>query len=65
MAWDMNDTTWNWSLNMPCAKLPTCDQTVTLGGKCYNAGDLKYMLYGWASRLCGMSLMEMGAHVAA
>jgi hypothetical protein len=65
MAWDMNDMTWNWSRNMPCAQLPTCDQTVTVGGKCYNAWDVNYMLYGWASRQCGMSLLEMGEHVAA
>jgi RHS repeat-associated protein len=65
MAWDMNDMTWNWSRNMPCGKVTTCDQTVTVGGKCYNAWDVNYMLYGWAASLCGMGLGQMQDHVVA
>lgn len=65
MAWDMYDMTWGWGRNMPCGKVTTCDQTVTVGGKCYNAWDVNYMLYGWAASLCGMGLGQMQDHVVA
>ena len=65
MAWDMYDMTWNWRQNMPCGKVTTCDQTVRVGGKCYNAWDMNYMLYGWASSMCGMSLDNMETHIIA
>jgi hypothetical protein len=60
MAWDMKVMTWNWARNMRCGKLPTCEQTVTVGGKCYNAWDVNYMLYGWAAGLCGMGVLGPG-----
>jgi hypothetical protein len=63
MAWDMNDLTWGWNRYMRCGRLATCDQTVTVGGKCYNAWDVNYLLYGWAASLCGMSLVDLQAHV--
>jgi RHS repeat-associated protein len=65
MAWDMTEMTWNWSRNMRCGRSATCDQTVTVGGKCFNAWDVNYMLYGWASQLCGMSLIAMRDRVIA
>lgn len=63
MAWDMNDMTWSWSGKMRCGKVTTCDQTVIVGRKCYNAWDVNYMLYGWAANMCGMGLGQMLDHV--
>ncbi len=65
LAWDMTDMTFYWGANMRCGKVATCDQTVTVGGKCYNAWDVNYMLYGWAANLCGMGLSQMQDHVVA
>jgi hypothetical protein len=65
MAWDMADMTLYWKANMPCGKESTCDQTVTVGGKCYNAWDVNYMLYGWGSRMCGMTLSDMETRIIA
>jgi RHS repeat-associated protein len=66
MAWDMRAMVWGgWSKNMRCGKVTTCEWTVTVGGKCYNAWDVNYMLYGWAASMCGMTLDNMQAHVIA
>ena len=63
MAWDMDDLTWNWNLNVHRGAMPTCDQTVTVGGKCYNAWDVNYVLYGWAASLCGLNPLAMEARI--
>jgi hypothetical protein len=63
MAWDMYDMTWNWKHKMQCGTVTTCDQTVTVGGNCYNAWDVNYLLYGWAANLCDMGENDMLAHV--
>ena len=49
---------------MRCGKVTTCEYTVTVGGSCYNAWDVNYMLYGWAASMCGMGLGQMYDHIA-
>ena len=64
-AWDMQDMIGG---RLPCDQTGTtreCRDTVTVGGKCYNSWDVNYMLYGWASSLCGMSLDMMYDHIIA
>lgn len=34
---------------------PLCLKTVEVGGKCYSAGNVNYILWGWMNRLCGFS----------
>jgi len=64
MAWDMDAMTWDgWFHNMKCGNVTTCEYTVTVGGKCYNAWDVNYLLYGWAASLCDMGENDMVAHV--
>src|SRR5437870_898819 len=61
-AWDLDDMTWYWDNNMRCGTA-TCDQTVTVGGKCYNCWDVNYMSYGWAGTLCCMNASQLTDHI--
>lgn len=66
MAWDMQAMVWGgWGRNMQCGRVPTCEFTVTVGGKCYNAWDVNYLSYGWAANMCQMSRDVMYQHVIA
>ena len=65
LAWDMQTMTTGWGVTMPCGNEPTCNQTVTVGGKCYHAWDVNYLLYGWAGKLCGMNVTQVQEHVIA
>jgi RHS repeat-associated protein len=69
-VWDMNSLTWEWNnSSMRCGNKPTCGQddqdnrTAQIYGRCYNAWDVNFLLYGWASSACGLNFSEMTTRI--
>jgi RHS repeat-associated protein len=57
-SWDINSLRfWSWmNPKDPLYKVcKQCDPTVTYKGKCAYADEVNYVLYGYASKLCGYS----------
>jgi RHS repeat-associated protein len=54
-CWDIHSlVNWSWMKpNDPCHK--QCDNTVTYKSQCFYAHQVNYVLYGYASQLCGIS----------
>jgi hypothetical protein len=54
-AWDI--------LFVSRAKSATCKDTVTIGGKCYNAYDVNFTLWGLGARLCSDAFLKQQPNV--
>jgi len=65
-AWDI-DQLWRgnqaWINNSPyapsCTTQPTCKNSVSVGGQCYYAGSVNYVLFGHMCKLCGWYQWKM------
>jgi hypothetical protein len=58
-SWDLYDMTHDWAKNMKGANCGSCIQTVTVGGRCYNAWDVNYYSFGLICEKCGLSYMDI------
>ncbi len=58
-GWDLWAMTWGWNDNMKGKNSGACPNTVTIGGRCYNAWDANYYSFGVICSLCGLGYTDI------